>query len=194
MKRKKIFIAVLTATIIYSLTGCYTQVATTDPVPYSTTTIYKQSPESSDYYSEDGEILDTSYYSEIDPETDESVTIINNYYYDYPYGYYFPSLSFSIGFGWGWGSYYAYWPYYQNYYGYWGCGGYYPSYCYYPGYYYYDAYYCNPYYGGYYPNYGNGYGYYPRNEYVTRVRNNSGGRNYPVHQRDPFVTTSTWYS
>lgn len=194
MKRNNILLAFLMSAVIYSLTGCYTQVATTDPVPYSTTTtIYKQSPESSDYYSEDGELLDSSYYSEIDPETDDSVTIINNYYYNYPYGYYdyFPSLSFSIGFGWGWGwgSYYAYWPYYPYYYGYGGCGWYYPSYCYYPGYYYYDSYYCNPYYGGYYPNYG--YGYYKRDEYVTRVRNNSGGRNSPEQIRDPFITTST---
>ena len=118
MKTFKILFLLLTALIISSLTGCYTQVATTDPEPYSTTTIYKQSTESDNYYSEDGELLDSSYYSEIDPEYEESVTIINQYYSDYPSGYYdyFPYLSIGIGFSWywGWGSYYSYWPYYSG--------------------------------------------------------------------------------
>ncbi len=57
--------------------------------------------------------------------------------------------------------------------------------------YYYDPYYC---YGGYYPyygyDYGYGYGYNSRNDYVTRIRNNSGGRNYSEQQRDPMVTST----
>jgi hypothetical protein len=193
MKSNNFLFMLLTAVIITSLTGCYTQVATTDPEPYSTTTIYKQSTESSDYYSEDGELLDSSYYSEIDSETGESVTIINEYNSDYPYGYYdsYPYISFGFGLSWGcgWGGYYSYWPYYS---GWWGGGWYYPSYCYYPSYYYYNPYYCDPYYGGYYPyyGYGYGYGYDPRNEYVTRIRNNSGGRNNPELQRDAIVTST----
>ena len=192
MKSNNFLFMLLSAVIITSLTGCYTQVATTDPEPYTTTTIYKQSTESDNYYSEDGELLDSSYYSEIDPESDESITIINEYNNDYPFGYYdyYPYISFGIGFswGWGWGGYYSYWPYYS---GWWGCGWYYPSYCYYPSYYYYDPYYC---YGDYYPyydyGYGYGYGYDPRNEYVTRIRNNSGGRNNPELQRDAIATTT----
>jgi len=191
MKTFKILFLLLTALIISSLTGCYTQVATTDPEPYSTTTIYKQSTESDNYYSEDGELLDSSYYLEIDPEYEESVTIINEYYNSYPSGYYdyYPYFSIGIGFswGWGWGGYYSYYPYYPYYSGWWGCGYPTPYYGCYSGYYYYDPYYC---YGGYYPNYGYGYGYNPRNDYVTRIRNNSGGRNYSGQQRDPMVTST----
>ncbi len=57
MKTNNFLFLLLTSIFITSLTGCYTQVATTDPEPYTTTTIYKQSPESGDYYSEDGEQL-----------------------------------------------------------------------------------------------------------------------------------------
>jgi len=191
MNSNNFLFMLLTSVIITSLTGCYTQVATTDPEPYTTTTIYKQSTESDNYYSEDGELIDSSYYSEIDPEYEESVTIINEYYNNYPSGYYdyYPYFSIGIGlsWGWGWGGYYSYWPSYPYYSGWWGCG--YPT-PYYGCYsYYYDPYYC---YGGYYPNYGYGYGYgnYPRNEYVTRIRNNSGGRNNPEQRRDPMVTST----
>jgi hypothetical protein len=195
MRPKNYILISLTFALVYSLTGCYTQVATNEPEPYSTTTIYKQSPDSDNYYSEDGEQLDSSYYSEVDPDTDESVTIINKYYNDYPYNYFdyaFLPIGIGIGWYWGWTSFYSYsyWPYYPYYYsGWWGCGYPTPYYGYYSGYNYYDPYYC---YGGYYPNYGygNGYGYYPRDEYVTRTRNNSGGRNYPEYERDPLVTTS----
>lgn len=199
MKSYKILYLLLTGIIVSSLTGCYTQVATTDPEPYSTTTIYKQTTESDNYYSEDGELLDSSYYSEIDPDYEESVTIINEYYNNYPSGYYdyYPYISIVTGIGlswyWGWTSLYSYsyWPYYYPYYsGYWGYGWCYPSYCYYPSYYYYNPYYCNSYYGGYYPYYGYDYGYgygYPRDEYVSRIRNNSGGRNYGNFNRDPRV-------
>jgi hypothetical protein len=200
MKTFKILFLLLTALIISFLTGCYTQVATTDPEPYKTTTIYKQTTESDNYYSEDGEILDSSYYSEIDPEYEESVTIINEYYNNYPSGYYdyYPYFSIGIGFswGWGWGGYYSYYPYYPYYSGWWGCGYPTPYYGCYSGYYYYDPYYC---YGGYYPyygyDYGYGYGYNSRNDYVTRIRNNSGGRNsggrnYSGQQRDPMVTST----
>jgi len=194
MKPKNYILTFLTIVIFYSLTGCYTQVATNEPEPYSTTTIYKQDAATSDYYSEDGEVLDSSYYSEIDPDSDGSVTIINSYY-DNPYNYFdyaFLPIGIGIGWYWGWTSLYSYsyWPYYS---GYWGCGWYYPSYCYYPSYGYYDPYYCNPYYGGgYYPyyGYGHGSGYYPRDEYVTRTRNNSGGRNNPEYLRAPLSTTS----
>jgi hypothetical protein len=193
MKPKNKIMIFLTIALLYSLTGCYTQVATNEPDPYSTTTIYKQDAETSDYYSEDGEVLDSSYYSDIDPDSDGTITIINTYY-DNPYNYFdyaFLPIGIGIGWYWGWSSLYSYWPYYPYYYGYWGCGWYYPSYCYYPSYGYYDPYYCNPYYGGgYYPYYGYGNGYYPRDEYVTRTRNNSGGRNNPEYLRDPMVTTS----
>jgi len=125
MKTKKYLFVLLTVVLLYTLTGCYTQVATNEPEPYySTTIVYKQNTDDSNYYSEDGEELDSSYYSEFDAETDESVTIINKYYYPYDY-YYYPYFSIGIGFSWywGWGSFYSYWPYYS----------YYPYYPYYTG-------------------------------------------------------------
>jgi len=188
MKTKNYISLIISAILFYSLTGCYTQVATSEP--YATTSVYTQSEDSYDYYSEEGELLDTADYAETDPDGDESLIIVNKFY-DYPSYDYYPYLTIVIGFSWYWGwagyTYYPYWSYYPYNTGYWGYGWCYPSpyYCYYPSYYYYDSYYCNPYYGngGYYSYYGS----YPRDQYVTRVRNNSGGRNYPGVGRNPRV-------
>jgi len=190
MKLKNYILIPLTLVLFYSLTGCYTQVATSEP--YSTTTYYEKSDDSYDYYSEEGELLDSSSYLE-ETYTDNADLVIVNKYYGYPYYDYYPSILIGFGFnwywGWGWASYYPYWSYYPYYSGWWGCGWYnpYPYYCYYPGYYpnyyCYDPYYGYPYYGynDYYPYYGS----YPRDQYVTRVRNNSGGRNNPGYNGNP---------
>jgi hypothetical protein len=194
MKSHNTFLLLLTFGVIFTFTGCYTQVATSDT---STIPDYEESSDDANYYSEDVEGTDSGYYSETDIDTlDDETTIINNYYYDYPYRSYFvdyyPTISIGIGFGWGWGywgyPYYAYWPYYSSWCGY---GWYYPYsyYCYYPSYYYCDPYYYPNYgYNGYYNGYGDGYGYKTRNDYVTRLRNNSGGRNYGERTRDPLVS------
>jgi hypothetical protein len=187
MRTNKTFFLLLTFVVIFSFTGCYTQVATSDT---SSVPDYEETSEVANYYSEDdGE---SGYYSETDIDTlDEETIIINNYYEGYPYRSYYvdyyPTITIGFGFGWGWGywgyyPYYSYWPYYAGWYG-WGC--YYPYYySYYPGYYY-DPYYY-PYYGsgGYYSD----YGYKTRSEYVSGVRNNSGGRNYGERNRDPLVS------
>ena len=192
MKTYKTFLLLVSFAVIFSFTGCYTQVATFDT---SSVPDYEESSEVANYYSEDEEGTDSGYYSESDLDTlNDETTIINNYYYDYPYRSYFvdyyPTISIGIGFGWGWGywgyPYYAYWPYYSGWCGY---GYYYPYpyyYCYYPSYYYYY----DPYY---YPNYGyGGYtsynGYKTRSDYVSGLRNNSGGRNYGERTRDPLVS------
>src|SRR3990170_4403038 len=127
MKTNKTFLLLVTFVVIFSFTGCYTQVATSDT---SSVPDYEEYSEVANYYSEDdGE---SGYYSETDIDTlDDETTIINNYYYDYPYRSYFvdyyPTISIGIGFGWGWGywgyPYYAYWPYYSGWCGY---GYYYP--------------------------------------------------------------------
>jgi len=185
MKAQNIFLLFTTFVVISSFTGCYTQVATSD----SSTLPENQEPSDvTNYYSDEDEDIGSGYYSETDIDTlDDETTIINNYYYDYPYRSYFVDYypTISIGFGWGWGYWgYPYWPYYAGWCGY---GWYYPYsyYCYYPSYYYYDPYY--------YPYYGNGgyysdYGYKTRNDYVSRMRNNSGGRNYGERTRDPLVS------
>ena len=193
MNTYKTFLLLVTFIVVISFTGCYTQVATSDTfsVPDNV-----ESSEVTNYYSEDYGDLESGYYAETDSNvSDDGTTIINNYYYDYPYRSYFvdyyPTISIGIGFGWGWGywgyPYYAYyWPYYSGWCGY---GWVYPCpyYCYYPSYYYYyDPYYYYPYYGyGGYPSYN---GYKTRSNYVSGLRNNSGGRNYGERTRDPLVS------
>ncbi|MCW8804126.1 MAG: hypothetical protein OQK57_06985 [Ignavibacteriaceae bacterium] len=193
MNKNKTFLLLVTFIVVISFTGCYTQVATSDT---STIPDNVESSDVTNYYSEDDGDIESGYYAEIDSNvSDDGTTIINNYYYDYPYRSYFvdyyPTISIGIGFGWGWGywgyPYYAYYPYYAGWCGY---GWYYPypySYCYYPSYYnYYDPYYYYPNYGyGGYPSY---HGYKTRTEYVSGLRNNSGGRNYGERTRDPLVS------
>lgn len=189
MNTHRTFLLLVTFIVVISFTGCYTQVATSDT---SSIPDNLESSEVNNYYSDDDGYIESGYYSETDTDTlDEETTIINNYYEGYPYRSYYvdyyPTITIGFGFGWGWGywgyyPYYSYWPYYAGWYG-WGC--YYPYYySYYPGYYY-DPYYY-PYYGsgGYYSN----YGYKTRSEYVSGIRNNSGGRNYGERTRDPLVS------
>jgi hypothetical protein len=188
MKLFNTYLLFVTFGVIFSFTGCYTQVATSDS---DSVPDYEETSDAANYYSEEDEAIDSGYYSETDTLYGET-TVINNYYYDYPYRSYFvdyyPTISIGIGFGWGWGywgyPYYAYWPYYSSWCGY---GWYYPYsyYCYYPSYYYYDSYYG---YNGYYNGYGDDYGYKTRNDYVSRLRNNSGGRNSGERTRDPLVS------
>ena len=191
MNTYKTFLLLVTFIVVISFTGCYTQVATSDT---SSIPDNLESSEVNNYYSEDDGDIESGYFAETDSNvSDDGTTIINNYYYDYPYRSYFvdyyPTISIGIGFGWGWGywgyPYYAYWPYYPGWCGY---GWYYPySYCYYPSYYCnYGSYYYYPYYGyGGYPSYN---GYKTRTEYVSGLRNNSGGRNYGERTRDPLVS------
>jgi hypothetical protein len=186
----KLFIAVFAFVFISLFTGCYTEVATTD----SSGKIENEDQNSpGGYYSDDQESKDSGYYSETDTTAESNqTTIINKYYYGYPYyPYYYdyyPTITVGIGFGWGWGycGWYPYWPYYGGWCGYGWYDPYY-YYSYYPGYYYYYP----PYY---YPYYGYGYSYYDgykvRNDYVSRLRNNSGGRNYGTGIRDPINTVS----
>jgi hypothetical protein len=185
MNLHKLIIVFSIITFSSFFAGCYTQVATSDS---TTVPNIEQQTGSTNYYSDDEETTDSGYYTETDTEgVNGKTTVINNYYYGYPYHSYYmdyyPSISFGIAVGWGWGywGYYPYWPYYSGWCGYgwydpyyW----YYPSYCYYNPYYYYPNYYCG--------NYYNHYGYKTRNNYVTRLRNNSGGRNYGDRTRDPL--------
>jgi len=190
MKLLRIMTIVFAFAFTSLLTGCYTQVATSD----STTAYETENQSYSDnYYSDDQEVPDSDYYAETDSEdVNNETTIINKYYFGYPYNRYYydyyPSITFGITVGWGYWGYYPYWawyPYYQPYYGGWcGYGWYDPYYyCCYPGYYYYTPYYY-PYYGNGYYSYHHGYKY--RNDNVSRLRNNSGGRNYGTRTRDPL--------
>jgi len=192
--------SILIIAILFStyLTGCYTQVATSDSesIPDS-----EEYTESSDYFSEDEETVDSGYFSETETDSvDSETTIINNYYYGYPYRSYFvdyyPTITLGIAFGWSWGWYWGYYypayyyPYWTYYPGWCGYGWYYPYpyYCYYPSYYYCSPYYYPTYYSYGYPYYN--YGYKTRNENISRIRNNSGGRNYGERTRDPLVSVT----
>lgn len=107
MKTNKTFLLLVSFVVIFSFTGCYTQVATSDTssVPY-----YEQSSEVANYYSDEVESTESGYYSEVDSDTlDDETIIINNYYDGFPYTSYYadfyPSISigFGFGFGFGWG-------------------------------------------------------------------------------------------
>ncbi len=144
------------------LSGCYTQLA-----------IEERRTEKYDSYETQGDEYvgtDTVYYDE---ETQGDDQVINNYYvlpgYRKYLSHYYPSTTIVVGTGyyfdyWLWDTWYPHW---------WYCDPWYPPVAYYPFWYYHPNYYG---YGWYSDNYYEPSTYRYRDNNMSRVRGNEGGR------------------
>lgn len=168
MKRFRFFMLAIFA---LTVSGCYTQLAIEERRP-------DRSYSYENYGDQEYTESDTIYYD----EDENSGKVINNYYivpgYRRYFWHYYPSTSIVIGTGyyfdfWFWDTWYPRW---------WYCDPWYPPVAYYPFWYYHPNYY---YYGGYYwDNYYTPKTYKYRNDNISRIRNNEGGRGSSFTTRD----------
>ncbi|NUN10214.1 MAG: hypothetical protein HUU54_13660 [Ignavibacteriaceae bacterium] len=153
------------------LSGCYTQLAIEERRPERTYTYESYGDEE---YTES----DTIYYDEEEASQGEVKNIYILPGYRRYLWHYYPSTSIVIGSGyyfdyWLWDTWYPRWWYWDPWY---------PPVAYYPFWYYHPNYY---YYGGYHwDNYNNPKTYKYRDNNISRIRNNDGGRGSSYTTRD----------